>query len=400
MILNRRSALALGAAALALRSVSARAQGADIVVGAPNALSGGYGEGGRQVVNGLRIAVDEINAGGGIKALQGRKLKLSPADTSSDKPAQAASVTRRLITEDHASVLVGAHVSTMTLAAQLEAERAEVPIITTSYADSIVSKGYKYTFKIPPQSSVLSAAGLDDIAELYQTLKHEPVKRLAVFYGSDANSQAIGSAYLDLAKKRGIDVVASAALPSPITDPTPVIAPLRQSNPQVIILNLFTDDTILTARALRNLGIMAPLIGSGSGVTVKAIPEALGKQADNLMGTVAWNSDLPIKGVAEFDAAYKKAYPSEPLVPQEAGEGYAIGLLIGQALENAASDDPKKIRDAIAAIDMPAILPGGRIQFAENGQNKDIVPLLVGWKDGVLHTLWPSQYATAQPSLP
>ncbi len=57
-------------------------------------------------------------------------------------------MTRRLITEDHASVLVGAHVSTMTLSAQLEAERAEVPIITTSYADSIVAKGYKYTFKI------------------------------------------------------------------------------------------------------------------------------------------------------------------------------------------------------------------------------------------------------------
>ena len=69
-------------------------------------------------------------------------------------------------------------------------------------------------------------------------------------------------------------------------------------------------------------------------------------------------------------------------------------------MENAASDDPKKIRDAIAAIDMPAILPGARIQFAENGQNKDIVPLLDGWKDGVLHTMWPSQYATAQPSLP
>jgi branched-chain amino acid transport system substrate-binding protein len=214
------------------------------------------------------------------------------------------------------------------------------------------------------------------------------------------NSQALGAAYLDLAKKRDIDVVTSAALPSGITDPAPVIGPVLRTKPQVIILNLFTDDTILVTRALRNLGVTAPLVGSGSGVTVKAIPQALGKQADNLMGTVAWNSDLPIKGVAEFDAAYKKAYPSEPLVPQEAGEGYAIGLLIARALEDAGSDDPKKLRDAIAAVDMPSILPGKRIQFADNGQNKDIVPLLVGWKDGALHTMWPKEYQTAEPVLP
>jgi branched-chain amino acid transport system substrate-binding protein len=400
MHIRRRSVMLGSVAAAGGLVAGARAQQGDIVVGAPNALTGGYGEGGRQVVNGLRIAVDEINGSGGIKALQGRKLRLLSADTSSDNPAQAASVTRRLTTEDKATVLVGAHVSTMTLAAQVEAERAEVPLLTTSYADSIVEKGYKYTFKIPPQSSALSAAGLDDIIALYSDLKHEAVTRIAVFYGSDANSQALGAAYLALAKQRKLQVVASAALPSAITDPTPVLGPVLGAKPQVIILNLFTDGTILIARALRNLGVKAPLIGSGSGISVKSIPEALGQQADNLMGTLAWNGDLPIKGVPEFDALYRKAYPAEPLVPQEAGEGYAIGVLIGQALEQARSADPKALRDALAAIDEPSILPGERIQFDARGQNKDIVPILVGWKDKQLHTLWPKQYQTAEPALP
>jgi branched-chain amino acid transport system substrate-binding protein len=259
----RRSVL-LDAVATAGLAASARAQEGDIVVGAPNALTGGYGEGGRQVVNGLRIAVDQINANGGIKALQERKLRLVPADTSSDNPAQAASVTRRVITEDKATILVGAHVSTVTLAAQVEAERAQVPLITTAYADSIVEKGYKYTFKIPPQSSVLSAAGLDDLVALYHDLKHEPVTRIAIFYGSDANSQALGSAYMELAKQRKLDVVAHASLPSGISDPTPVIGPVLSGKPQFIILNLFTDGTILITRALRNLGVKVPLVGSGS----------------------------------------------------------------------------------------------------------------------------------------
>ena len=79
---------------LPLLAVNAFAQVPEIVIGAPNSLSGGYAEGGRTAVAGLKIAIDEINARGGIKSLGGAKLKLIPADASSDNPAQAATVTR------------------------------------------------------------------------------------------------------------------------------------------------------------------------------------------------------------------------------------------------------------------------------------------------------------------
>src|SRR6185312_10663882 len=123
-------ALALGMAG------AAEAAPADIIVGAPNALTGGFGEASQHVVEGLTVAVDQINNAGGIKSLGGAKIKLIPADTS-DKPDQAASVTRRLITQNHAVILVGANTSAMTMSAQIEAEKGRVPIITTSYADPI-----------------------------------------------------------------------------------------------------------------------------------------------------------------------------------------------------------------------------------------------------------------------
>lgn len=378
----------------------AATQTKEVVIGAPNAMSGGYGEGGRQVVNGLKIAVDEINKAGGIKALGGAKLRLEAVDTSSDNPTQAASVTRRLLSQEKVAVLVGAHVSTMTLAAQIEAERAEVPIITTSYADSIVQKGFKYTFKVAPQSTALSEAGFDYIIALYQQLKNRPVKKVAIFYGSDANSQALAKGYLDAAKQKNIEVVASTALPPNMSDPTPVIGPVLSGKPEVIYLNLFTNDTILVTRALRSLGVKAPIIGSGSGVSVKTIIEALGKDSENLMGTIAWNGDLPEKGVPEFAKLYKATYPNEPLVPQEAGEGYAIGLLIHSAIEAAKSADPKAIRDALAKTSASSILPGGKIEFAGNGMNKAMIPILVGWKDGKLQTMWPKQYQVVAPDLP
>jgi hypothetical protein len=93
-------------------------------------------------------------------------------------------------------------------------------------------------------------------------------------------------------------------------------------------------------------------------------------------------------------------FPKEPYAPQEAGEGYAIGLLIRDALEKAGVTDSKKLRDTFASIDSPSILPGNAIRFAANGQNSAIVPILAGWKGGELHTMWPKEYQTVTPDLP
>ena len=211
-----KSACAATFASLSIFTANALAQAPEIVIGAPNSLSGGYAEGGRTAVAGLKIAIDEINARGGIKSLGGAKLKLISADASSDNPAQAATVTRRLITQDKAVMLMGAHVSTMTLSAQIEAERAEVPLITTSYADAIVSKGMKYTFKIPPLSTAFSDVAFDYINAVYAEMTNQKVKKVAIFYGSDANSQALGAGLIANAKKNNLEVVAAASLASGI----------------------------------------------------------------------------------------------------------------------------------------------------------------------------------------
>src|SRR6476659_933347 len=146
--------LAAGAAAAAMPGI-VHAEAADIVVGAPNALTGGLGEVGSRGTWGMQIAVDQINKEGGIKSLGGAKLKLVIADTTSENPTQAASITRRMIDQEGAIVLLGAGASAMTLAAQVESEKSQIPLITGSYADGIVNRGYKYTFKITPQGGTV-----------------------------------------------------------------------------------------------------------------------------------------------------------------------------------------------------------------------------------------------------
>ncbi len=381
-------------------SGAARAEPAEIIIGAPNSLTGGLGESGRYVVSGLQLAIDEINRNGGIKSLDGAKLRVIPADTSTENPQQAASVTRRLIAQDHAVVLVGAHTSTMTLSAQIEAERGGVPIITTSYADQITQRGYKYTFKLPSQSTTFANATLDYMVKLFADAG-KPLKRIAVFYGSDAGNGANGKAAVEYVKRTPtLELVATGAVPVGLSDPTPVVRPVLETKPDLLEANLVTPDTVLVIHALRSLKVNIPILTSGSGITVKSIPEALGKEANGFIGTVAWNGDLPIPGVKEFVAQYLKAHPDQTFAPQEAGEGYAIGQLIGQALEQAASTDPAKIRDVLASISAPSIMPGGPIEFDATGLNKNSVPVMVEWQDSVLHTVWPKQYQVTPLQLP
>lgn len=397
---SRRLVLGGSAAVLATPAIPARAAPSEVVIGAPNSLTGGFGEGGRQVVIGLQIAVEQVNAAGGIKSLAGAKLRVISGDTSSDDPALAASVTRRMVSQDKVSVLVGAHTSTMTLSAQIEAERGEVPILTTSYADQIVQRGYKYTFKIPPQASALSATGMEDTIALYQQIKGTKIDRVAIFYGADAASQAIGKAYLDYAKSKSIPVVANGTFPGNLSDPTAIVGPVLANKPQILFMNAFLNDMILVTRALRSLGVTIPVVGSGSGISVKSISQSLGKDANNLMGTLAWNWDLPTPGAEEFRVAYKKANPTEPFAPQESGEGFAIGSIIAAALEDAKSADPKAIRDALTRVKLQTVLPGGPVTFGENGQNSNARGILVSWINGELRTIWPKEYASAVPPLP
>ena len=221
------------------------------------------------------------------------------------------------------------------------------------------------------------------------------------FFKNDAGNITNGKVTLDYIKNTpGLELVASGSLPQGMNDPTPVVHPVLESKPDILASYIVTTDLLVVMRALRGLHATLPVLTTGSSITVKSIPEALGNDANGFMGTVAWNGDLPISGVAEFVAAYLKANPDQTYAPQEAGEGYAIGQLIGQALEKAASTDPAKIRDVLSMISAPTIMPGGPIEFDATGLNKNAAPVMVEWQNSELHTIWPKQYQARPPLLP
>jgi branched-chain amino acid transport system substrate-binding protein len=403
MKISRRAGLKgllAGAATVALPSIG-RSQPADIVIGAPNALTGGLGEVGSRGTWGMQIAVDQINREGGIKSMGGAKLKLVIADTTSENPTQSASITRRMIDQEGAIVLAGAGASAMTLAAQVEAEKSEIPLLTNSYADGIVTRGYKYTFKITPQGGTVWNWSMSSAYDMWKALKGTAPKSAVIFMSNDAVGLVVQKQLPEHAKTLNLEVPFSQSFQMGLSDPSVAVAPVLRYKPDLLFLGGFTNDLILIIKALRGVGATMPIFGAGPAGT-DSVGKGLGAAGDKFFAPMAWNWDLNVPGNKEFVAAYKAAYPTQPYPPanEQLGQGYVIGLIIRQALEKAASRDPKKIRDVIASTEFTDLpYPATKVKFGDNGLNMYNQEVLAEWMKGELRTVWPKPMQAIEPLL-
>src|SRR5215472_13661420 len=150
--LTRRSAakgLALSAAALGLPSIGrAQAQSVKIAMIAP--MSGPWARQGQLLRMGADLAIEDINARGGIKSLGGAKLNIIYADAG-DSTEKAKNAAQRLVADNPDLVGgTGAWLSSFTLAVTEVTERAQIPWLTLSYSDAITNRGFKFVFQTSP----------------------------------------------------------------------------------------------------------------------------------------------------------------------------------------------------------------------------------------------------------
>jgi branched-chain amino acid transport system substrate-binding protein len=393
--------MASAALAAAGGAGTARADTPDIVVGSANSLTGGFGDNGQRTCWGIEIAANMINSQGGIKSLGGAKLKVITVDTSSENPAQATSVTERLLHQDHAVVIAGPSTSAMVLAAEVAVEKARVPMIASGYSDAIVERGMKYTFKTTPKGSKVWNFGLDSAVELLKSAG-KPVKSIGVFCASDAVSAGVFKTLPVEAKRLGIPVSASALFQMGLTDPSVVVAPVRQHKPDLIMLSAALNDTILVMQALRGLGITTPVVAAGA-ANSDAAGKALGKAAVGIFMPSTYNWDIKEPINKKLIDLFRKAHPDVHYPPNGdyLGLGFIDMLVLAQALEKAASRDGTKIRDVMSSTtftDIPII--GGKVKFDNTGYNSIVQPLLGEWmSDEEIRTVWPKEYQTMAPKL-
>ena len=145
----------LSTAALAIGLLSSAAYAETIKIGVNEPLTGAFAASGTYVVNGAKIAAEEINSKGGIL---GKQIELVIEDNKSN-PTEAAAVAEKLITRDKVPVMMGAWGSSLTLAVMPKLMEYETPmVVETSSSSKITTSGNPYIFRISPPSPVEAAA--------------------------------------------------------------------------------------------------------------------------------------------------------------------------------------------------------------------------------------------------
>ena len=188
-----RSTAAGATASAALLQVPAvlRAQGAAVKIGVLHPVSGALSYSGQQGRLGATMAIDDINAAGGIKALGGAKIDPMLGDAQSTPDGGNAEVEK--MNSAGVSAVVGGYASAICLAASQTAARYDLPyVVDVGVVDSIVTRGLKNTFRFGPGFGVIAKTALDSLVTINDQAG-KPAKTVMIVHEDSPLAQALPS---------------------------------------------------------------------------------------------------------------------------------------------------------------------------------------------------------------
>lgn len=365
---------------------------AEIEIGVVTSLTGGEAKFGEAQMRGYEIALEEINAAGGI---MGSKLKLVVEDDAS-KPENAISAVEKLITQKKLPLILGAYSSAATLPAAQTATRYQVPfLVPTAAADNITGFGSQYVFRINSPSSEYARTAIGFLKEFVQP------KTIAIVYENTNFGTSTGKAAKEQSEAAGWTIVADEAYAKGAPDFKPLLNKLKSANPDVVFFVSYLLDATLLMRQAREIDFNPKVyIGAGAGFSAPEFisDSGAGKDAEYTFSATLWTPDVTWKGSAEFAAAFQQKHGVVPAY--HSAETHAALYLVKDVLERAQSLDPAKLRDTLAATNLDSnATVFGPVKFDEKGQNAH--PMLITQvQNGQYVTVWPADAASAQPTTP
>lgn len=360
-----------------------------IKIGVITSLTGSLAAFGEAHKNGYAIALDEINAKGGVL---GKKVELDFYDDQS-KPDQAVQGVSKLVDQDGVPIILGSYSSESTKAIVGSVTQRETPlIIPTATADNVMDSKSPWVFRI--------CAGANDYAkETIAFLKANGApKTMAIVYENTNFGQSNMKAMMAEAKAAGINLVAVESYEAKAPDYKAVLQRVKQANPDVIYFCSYLLDATTLMRQSREVDLNPKFYtSSGTGFAAAEFPtdKGAGKNAEYTFSVSQWLPEAKWPGSREFDAEYFKRFQSHPAY--HAIQAYAALKVAAAAINNAKSAEPAKIRDAIKNINL-ASTPFGPIKF-ENGQNPHPV-LITQIQHGQYRVVFPADAADTKPIIP
>ena len=365
-----------------------------IVFGAAVSLTGKTAKEGEYTRDGYNFLVDKLNETGGI-TVGGKKYKVSVKYYDDEsKSERTAQLIEKLINEDKVSFILGPYGSAPSGTAAPICEKYRIPMIEANgSAESIFSKGYRYTF------AVLSPAKLylKGVVDLVLS-KDKNVRTVAVLGENEPFSKEVASGGADYAREKGLQVVYQELYPSGTQDVSALLTNIKAKNPDVILGAGHLQDSLLIVKQARDLGVSPKAMGFSVGPSSPEFRDNLKGSADYILGATQWtealkyNGDDPWKTPKAYAEAFRAKNPKYRDIPYQVAESSAAALAFWRAIEKANSLDPVKVRDAIASLDMMTFY--GQVKFDSRGINV-YKPMAVEQlqPDGRKYTVFPPSVA-------
>src|SRR2546430_207413 len=237
------------AIALAVALLGGAAEAQTIKIGVNEPLTGAFAASGTYVVNGAKIAADEINAKGGIL---GKKIELVIEDNKSN-PTEAAAVAEKLITSDMVPEMMGEWGTSLTLAVKTKLIEYETPmVVETSSSGKITTTGNPFIFRISPPSAIEAAAfkGIVDKLEL---------KKVDFLVINNDWGRGTAEDFSKMMKEKGIAVGAVETMDQGAQDMSAQLSKLKGTDSETIIETQAVDQLRLTLNQAAAPGSKKPI---------------------------------------------------------------------------------------------------------------------------------------------
>jgi branched-chain amino acid transport system substrate-binding protein len=366
-------ALALGIAAPA-----AMAQQGPVPIFGLVELSGTGTTSGTMFDNGVKLAVKEINAAGGIL---GRKVEYTSLDTQS-QPQVAKALAQKAI-DQGAYVVMGPVFSGSILVSMVETQRAEVPNFTGGEAAAITQKGDPYIFR----TSFTQTTAMPKVARyLKDTVK---AKNVAIIWVNND----FGKGGLDTMKKaldaQGIKVALDVSTEPGQLDFSGAVLKVKQSNADALFVYTNEEEAARALRELHKQGYAKPIVGE-TVLTSQKVIELAGDAANGATAHVGLTADAPQPTIRAFDQKFQKEFHTKS--DHNGMKGYSAMYIVKAVTEKIGRFDQKAFAKTmhglhLSAKDYPGVLLD--VTFDQNGDldRESFMTKVVNGKQQVTATL-------------
>ena len=349
-------------------------------------------------LNGILLAVDEINGSGGIKSLGGAKLTLLPGDTQ-NKVELGKSEAQRLI-DQGVVALMGPFSSLVAFSVRQDTEKARTPfLLLAAVADNLTEGGLRYTFRMQPNGRAMATLTVDNMLEMARAA-NVPIKRVAMMHEDGNFGTTMGNHVEAFAKTKGYELVQRVPYNLRSPDFTAELAKVKAARPDLLVISGYYGDSKLIAETAAKLRVgVNALVGLANAAYSNPRFIAENRElTEQIFDGNYWHNPQSARAKAVFEA-YQKRFSSP--MSNHGVQGYQVTFVLKDALERAASIDRDKVRDAIAKTNLTDhILTQDAIRFDDTGENPNAMPALLQVQSGKPTVVGPARYAEAKPVFP